>query len=117
MVQVLPMASVADAQAQVQMMPSSIVRWSGVETLEDRVLDDIEVPLTDSLLAWERLNERKGYGKGYSRTIAANVGRRVLLVSCSGMGAGCEWSEVVLIASAQARRLAEPKASDEAIEN
>jgi hypothetical protein len=68
------------------------------------------------VLAWDRLNEREGYGKGYSRTIAANVGRRVLMVSCSGIEAGCEWGDVVLIASAQARRLQEPNASEEAIE-
>jgi hypothetical protein len=105
MVQVLPLANDGDATAQVNAYPSSVIRWSGVTTLEERMIEDVQVPLTDNLVAWERLNEREGYGRGYSRNIAANVDRTVFSVHCSSMGEGCQWSEVISIASSQAEKL------------
>jgi len=106
MVQIIPLADSEDARAQVRESRTSIVRWNGVTTLAERTIDDISVPMTDALLAWERLNEREGYGQGYSRTIAANVGQRAFFVSCTSLGEGCQWSEVVEIAASQAKRLA-----------
>lgn len=106
-IQLLVFDSDEEAQRAVGRFRTDYVRYPGLTTVTERVVDDIVVEGLDGTYAWERENIR-GEVRGYARSIAGQVGPVAIVVIGSATGEGWRWDDLISVARHQVWKVTHP---------
>ncbi len=104
-IQIGPWASAEDARTVAgQARSAGGMTWTGVTRLDERQVNDVDVPDLDDSLVWEHRNQRGDF-LGYQRFISGRVENVVLMVSGTSQDPGMAWDDLVSIVTSQAEKL------------